>query len=36
MRMPGGESRIGFRGDDAFLGGPVSWVADLELAWPVA
>jgi len=36
IRMPGGESHIGFRGDDAFLGGPVSWVADLDLVWPLS
>jgi diaminopimelate epimerase len=34
VEMAGGESVIGFRGDDAFLGGPVSWVADVDLAWP--
>lgn len=35
VEMAGGESVIGFRGDDAFLGGPVSWVGDVDLAWPV-
>lgn len=36
VRMPGGESRIGFRGDDAYLGGAVSWVADVDVAWPIS
>ena len=34
VHSPGGLSRIVFDGDQSFLGGPVSWIADIDHALP--